>query len=110
MDGQRLFQVKVKPWLKKYSAVIDAVSNVVVIVGLIIVVVAFYHRTAVAKTMIPENRSDFSVLKERQFAIEKARKKGEKEYSFTTSFIPGIGYISNPRQYLEDWQKKSAIQ
>lgn len=40
-------------------------------------------------------------LAERDAAITEAKKEGKKEYSYTTHFIPGIGYITDPQAYLK---------
>lgn len=39
---------------------------------------------------------------ERQLAIDNALKTGQKHYSFTTNFIPGLGTITDPSAYKKD--------
>jgi len=41
---------------------------------------------------------------ERSLALERARSLGEREYTFTTNFIPGIGVINDPGIFLQGWK------
>jgi len=40
-------------------------------------------------------------LTERDLAIDQAIRDGKKTYTFTTHFIPGIGYINDPQAYQQ---------
>jgi len=50
---------------------------------------------------------DKTSLTERDMAIQNALSSNTQTYSFDTKFIPGIGYIDNPQQYLKDWEQKN---
>ncbi|MEK7171026.1 MAG: hypothetical protein AAB774_01840 [Patescibacteria group bacterium] len=41
---------------------------------------------------------------ERRLAITKAVQDGTNTYEFSTNFIPGIGTINDPQDYLSKWQ------
>ena len=40
-------------------------------------------------------------ITQRYFATEQAKREGRNDYSFTTSFIPGMGIINDPQAYLD---------
>jgi len=42
---------------------------------------------------------------ERKLSIEEAQRSGQKTYQFKTNFIPGIGIITDPQAYQDQWQK-----
>lgn len=44
---------------------------------------------------------------ERKLSIEAAERSGQKTYQFKTNFIPGIGTITDPNAFLENWQKEA---
>lgn len=46
-------------------------------------------------------------ITERDVAMAEARSNGQKEYSFTTGFIPGIGIITDPEAYKKTWEESS---
>lgn len=48
-----------------------------------------------------------SSLTERDVAIADAIEKGQKEYTYTTRFIPGIGMISDPNIFKENWERQA---
>ncbi|MCR4278261.1 MAG: hypothetical protein NUV80_00165 [Candidatus Berkelbacteria bacterium] len=47
-----------------------------------------------------------SSLTERNIAIKAAKESGRTDYSYTTHFIPGIGIIANPQDYLNQMNTK----
>lgn len=52
-----------------------------------------------------ENPFQYGSLTAREIAIREAKAKGLSEYSFTTSFIPGIGNIDK-NQVLNDFKSQ----
>ena len=44
---------------------------------------------------------------ERKLSIEEAIQNGQKTYQFQSRSIPGIGVISDPKAFLENWQKEA---
>ncbi|HUD20809.1 MAG TPA: hypothetical protein VMQ44_01940 [Candidatus Saccharimonadales bacterium] len=98
-----------KQWVKNIQ-VLNALGNFLILIGIIFLAVTLYGRfyktpvsTATQSQLTNTRDPGFSTLKERQLAIDDAIKNGQKTYSFTTSFIPGIGYISDPDAYKTQW-------
>jgi hypothetical protein len=84
---------------------VERIANVVVLFGgLIFIAGAAGH----AKT--PANQSSVDLvsptLMDRQLAIEAAQRAGSATYSFSTSFIPGIGSPANLPAYDELLKQK----
>lgn len=85
------------------SELVKKVNVGLFVVGLLVLAVA------VAEISGPDNSSPLvqSSLTERDIAIQEALRKGEKEYSYTTNFIPGVGRIGDPDAYLEQLQQQA---
>lgn len=97
-----------KTWLKKHLATLNSLANLAVVIGLALGGTGLYnHYHHVAAT--PSNTTDIAAtaaLPEEQLAIENAIKNGQRDFSFTTGFIPGIGYISDPAAYQKSVQEQ----
>lgn len=89
---------KVTETLVRFSAVAPAIGAIVLIVGAV--------QYLSSRTTVASNGEVSPMIIERKLAIEEAERKGEKTYSYTTRFIPGIGMINDPEAFKEDWQKQ----
>lgn len=88
--------------------VVDALtrfSSIAPAIGAIILTIGAVQYFSVRKPVASSGEVSPMII-ERKLAIEEAERKGEKTYSYTTRFIPGIGVISDPEAYKEDWQKQ----
>lgn len=76
--------------------------NVLIVIGTLLILVGTIEYIQskkpahiVTKQSLVENAAN---LAERKIAVENAIKNGQKTYSYTTNFIPGIGRIINSPQ------------
>lgn len=59
-----------------------------------------------ARTVSSTNSTVSPSIIERKLSIEEAIQNGQKTYQFQSRSIPGIGVISDPKAFLENWQKE----
>lgn len=59
-----------------------------------------------ARTVGSTNSTISPSVIERKLSIEEAMKNGQKTYQFRSRFIPGIGIITDPEAFLENWQEE----
>jgi hypothetical protein len=87
------------------TQILEKVSLYMCLTGVIIFVVGLisYFNTNNTKQNYQINSP--TGLTERDLAISNAIKNGQKTYSYTTNYIPGIGRITNPEQYKAQWQE-----
>ncbi len=45
-------------------------------------------------------------ITERRLSISQARSNKRSNYNFVTNFIPGVGTITNPQDYLSQWKSQ----
>lgn len=87
---------------------INEFSYLILLIGLIVfslgVIYYFQNKSEKKDTMI--NTS----LVERDLAIAEAIRTGQKEYSYTTNFTPGVGRIENPEEYKKAWEEQAKEQ
>ena len=78
---------------------IEAISTVTLIIGVLSLMVGGVRNLKDTRSIISSVST--TSITQRYFATEQAKREGRKTYSFTTSFIPGIGIISDPQAYLD---------
>lgn len=72
-----------------------AIANLFLILCCVVAVYAISVKVAKPKAAAG-NSAFVSDLKERDLAIQKANQVGSSSYSFTTNFVPGVGYPNVP--------------
>lgn len=87
---------------------IELLSKHIVAVGLILVAIG----GAIRLSQAPSEPSSQPVstrtgLTERDIAIREAERQGQETYSFTTRFIPGVGVMTSPEEYLRQWEQEA---
>lgn len=83
-----------KRWAQDPVSLAVAFGAGVLVVGL---VAQFGHHSSTGQSNIKTG------LTGRDVAIAQATKDGKKSYSFTTGFIPGVGFITNAESYKNQW-------
>jgi hypothetical protein len=77
-------------------------ADFLLVMGIIVLILGFMHHTSSGVKAQVDNHWQLSpTLPERQEAQEQAISEGKKEYNYTTSFIPGIGVMSDPKTFLQ---------
>jgi|GEM_PF-5970435 len=86
---------------KGVQSFLVSAPNIVLIVGILAFIAGVISKIegVAVERNVPEATA--SVLRERNLAIEEARKAGRKDYGFSTNFIPGIGRIADPEAYKQ---------
>jgi hypothetical protein len=92
MDGDRYSPVRN---LKFNSG--QFLSFFTIFAALVFAAGLFSYASPPPSTELPGDVSPTSI--ERVLAIEQARRAGQKTYSYTTSFFPGLGQISDAEAY-----------
>ncbi len=83
--------------------------NIILLFGLIFLLgalVSYYQITRVQASKLTGNEkliANATLLTERQLAVTEAIKKGEKTYTFTSNYTPGLGRINDPAAYERTW-------
>lgn len=80
-------------------------SYLILLIGIAVFlfgIINFFHSKSVKQDIVIKTS-----LTERDIAIADAIKNGKKEYSYETSFTPGVGRIINPDAYKDQWQKNA---
>jgi len=90
-----------------WSSVLLGLSSLVFLAGLVQVVSQDWGGSSSANG---DGVLEKTSITERDLAIAEAIRLGQKEYSFTTNFIPGMGRISDTGRYQEEWQKNAEKQ
>lgn len=75
--------------------------------GLIIFVMGAVRFAQAHQSAKTSDNTIVSSSTERDIAIQEAIKQGKKDYSYTTNFIPGVGYISDPAAYEKSFEDQA---
>lgn len=84
--------------IARYHTIAPAIGGLVLILGVLSYI---SPRETVATT----NEVSPMII-ERKLAIEEAQRRGDKTYSYSSRFTPGIGVISDPEAYKQEWEKQ----
>jgi hypothetical protein len=76
---------------------LERALNYFIALSFLFFVAGIIDRFGPSESALPGDVAPTSV--ERALAISRARERGEKTYSFTTNFIPGVGQIADAESY-----------
>jgi hypothetical protein len=85
-------------------------AEVILTVGLLFLVVAASNYFSNKQSSDQSSAFSTAGLTERELAVKTAKEQGQKEYSYETGFIPGIGRIGDPEAYKNDWERQAKEQ
>lgn len=85
-------------------------SNLVLFSGVILVVVGAIIRFNRANPSSSHSLGSVPFgLREHQVAVEQAQRDGKREYHYNSSYIPGIGYITDTQAYTDNQLKQLGV-
>ena len=88
---------------------LKAVSQATLLVSILIFAVVLIDRYSPEKPASSEALGLGSFgLTEQKMAIDQARKNGQPTYSYKTNFLPGVGFMSNAKEYQAELENQMA--
>lgn len=89
------------PSTRKNELNLSAIATAVLALGAVISIFGVINRVSSTR----EKNAFFKTSStERDLAIANAKKTGETNYSYQSSFTPGLGTITDPASYQKQWE------
>lgn len=82
------------------------ISELILCVGLLFTTIGAGKYFLAANFQQNQFAAPSGSITERRLAIGQAVRDKRSNYNFVTSFIPGIGTITNPQDYLNSWKNQ----
>jgi len=80
---------------------LSKVSNIFFSIGLLVAVIGAGKYTITSSAHKKTSIAFPSSITERRLAVTKATSSGSSNYNFITNFIPGIGTVSNTKDFSD---------